>query len=59
MNLRNNLNFYALHTLAIAIETAWIAKKPTRYSFVLDCFLYHSFESYTDPALFRSSNAQY
>ena len=27
MNLRNNLNFYSLHTLAIAIETAWIAQK--------------------------------
>jgi hydrogenase-4 component E len=27
MNLRNNLNFYALHTLAIAIETAWIGQR--------------------------------
>ncbi len=27
MYLRANLNFYALHTLAIAMETAWMAQK--------------------------------
>ncbi len=27
MNLRTNLNFYSLHTLALAIETAWIAQR--------------------------------
>src|SRR3984957_18682258 len=27
MYLRTSLNFYALHTLAIAMETAWMAQK--------------------------------